>query len=80
MLVDGTQLRSVEIEPKMELRMVFFFTLFIYLLMYILHHSVTKLTIYNIILKSTYTLYNFEFTFDLHITYIFVAMHISKTF
>ena len=57
-----------------------FFTLFIYLLMYILHHSVTKLTIYNIILKSTYTLYNFEFTFDLHITYIFVAMHISKTF
>ena len=47
--------------------------------MYILHHRVTKLTIYNIILKSTYTLYNFEFTFDLHITYIFVAMHISKT-
>ena len=31
-------------------------------------------------LKSTYTLYNFEFTFDLHITYIFVAMHTSKTF
>ena len=51
----------------LEPNFFFFFNIFIYLLMYTLHHSVTKLTIYNIILKSTYTLYNVEFTFDLHI-------------